>query len=528
MDLLEKMHIWREKQAKREGVEMFRVLPSATLQALCHACPKTRSEFLSVRGFKEGKWRKYGPDLQKIFSSVEREGEDIETSEALGERGDEVGEGYQSDRSDIFTVGEYLSAVNATIGPMSARVRGEIGDVNDRGNYAFFSLKSEEGGEKNIMNCFMWKRDAALCGVDLRDGLEVLVRGYPEIYRPTGRFVFRSDLVELVGEGALKLAYEKLKSKLEGEGLFSPERKRAIPEFPRTIGLITSKDGAVIHDFLNNLASFGFRVRFISSRVEGQAAVKSLIGALKRFRRESVDVVVLIRGGGSPESLQAFNNESLIREIVGMPVPVLCGIGHHEDVPLATLAADVAVSTPTAAAVALNRSWEDAARIVARYQSHFLSSFASVFERTRRRLAVAVGVQVGFLDDTQRRMDRTFGEFLIRMERYSQNLFQVGGIIPKLAKRLRAGFMRISRDFESKVSAIWKHLALWNPRSVLKRGYAIVTRRGKIVRSAKECREGDIIDVMFADGAVPAMVRPDKSGKSVMAKKTADRSQRRT
>lgn len=519
MDLLEKMHIWREKQAKREGVEMFRVLPNATLQALCNACPKTRSEFLSVRGFKEGKWRKYGPDLQKIFSSVGRDGEDVETSKVIGDGGDEVGGGDQSDRNDIFTVGEFLRAVNATIAPMSARVRGEIGDVNDRGNYAFFSLKSEEGGEKNMMNCFIWKRDVTLCGVDLRDGLEVLVRGYPEIYRPTGRFVFRSDLVELVGEGSLKLAYEKLKSKLDGEGLFRPDRKRALPEFPRTIGLITSKDGAVIHDFLNNLASFGFRVRFISARVEGQAAVKSLIGALKRFRRETVDVVVLIRGGGSPESLQAFNNESLIREIVRMPVPVLCGIGHHEDVPLASLAADVAVSTPTAAAVALNRSWEDAARIVARYQSLFLSSFASVLERPRRRLAVAVGVQVGFLDDTQRRMDRSFGEFLIRVERLSQSIRQVSRIHRKGSERVVTGFGRLSRDFRSRILTLGNHISARDPRSVLKRGYAIVTRRGKIVRNAKECHVGDLIDVMFSDGSVPATVCPDKGKKSVTAKK---------
>ena len=163
-----------------------------------------------------------------------------------------------------------------------------------------------------------------------------------------------------MGEGALKKAYDKLKQKLEKEGLFSSEKKKPIPEFPQRIGLITSETGAVIHDFLNNLGKYGYQISFVNSRVEGQIAVQGLLLAITYFSGKEIDVLVIIRGGGSLESLQAFNNEALVRKIADFKIPVICGIGHDKDVSLASLAADKAVSTPTAVTALLNRAWEKA------------------------------------------------------------------------------------------------------------------------------------------------------------------------
>jgi exodeoxyribonuclease VII large subunit len=186
--------------------------------------------------------------------------------------------------------------------------------------------------------------------------MEVIVEGTPSIYIPNGRFNFGVNTIELVGEGALKMAYDKLKKKLDSEGLFDIERKKLIPELPERIGLITSETGAVIHDFLTNIGKYGFKIKFFNSRVEGQLAIKDLLSAIEYFEDKDIDVLVIIRGGGSLESLQAFNNEVLIRKIADFEKPVICGIGHDKDVPLCALVADLLVSTPTAVTTVLNRS----------------------------------------------------------------------------------------------------------------------------------------------------------------------------
>jgi len=186
--------------------------------------------------------------------------------------------------------------------------------------------------------------------------MEVIVEGMPNIYVPNGRFNFSVNTIELVGEGALKLAYDKLKKKLTAEGLLAVERKKTIPELPEKIGLITSETGAVIHDFLTNIGKYGFKIKFFNSRVEGQLAIKDLLKAIEYFKNQDIDVLVIIRGGGSFESLQAFNNEVLVRKIAEFEKPVICGIGHDKDIPLSALAADLLVSTPTAVTTVLNRS----------------------------------------------------------------------------------------------------------------------------------------------------------------------------
>ncbi|MCX6791349.1 MAG: exodeoxyribonuclease VII large subunit, partial [Candidatus Gribaldobacteria bacterium] len=179
-------------------------------------------------------------------------------------------------------------------------------------------------------------------------------------YTANGKFSFVAKTVELKGEGALKKAYDELKNKLEQEGIFDAETKKALPEFPRKIGVITSKQGAVIHDLLNNLGKFGFQIKMADSRVEGQEALGDLLSAIKTMSKQDIDLLVLMRGGGSLESLQPFNNEALIRAIVDFKVPIIVAIGHDKDVPLLALAADFAPSTPTAVTIALNKSWENA------------------------------------------------------------------------------------------------------------------------------------------------------------------------
>lgn len=252
-----------------------------------------------------------------------------------------------------FTVTEYIESLNFTLKEYKARILGEISEFKVASSgHVYFTIKDENG--EGVLNCIMWGRTYSLCGIEFEVGMEVVVSGFPSLYAPRGSFSIICDVVELVGEGALKKAYDALKKKLENEGLFDVSKKRPIPEFVQKIGIITSREGAVIHDFLNNLGKFNFQVFLINSRVEGQEALKDLRDAIRTMRKQDIEILVIMRGGGSLESLQAFNNETLVREIASFPVPVIAGIGHDKDVPLLALAADCMVSTPTAVANLLN------------------------------------------------------------------------------------------------------------------------------------------------------------------------------
>lgn len=251
--------------------------------------------------------------------------------------------------NDILTVGEYLDRLNSVLKNQSAKIVGEVTEVKTGpSGHVYFSLKDEKVAA--LVPCVIWGSKYRAYGVELHEGLKIYASGLPNIYAPYGKFTFVADVLELAGEGALKAAYEKLRKKLESEGLFSPDRKRAIPQFPHRIGVITSRSGAVIHDFSVNLGKHGFQIIFVDSKVEGQEATDDLLSAVKFLATKSVDVLVVMRGGGSLESFQAFNNESLVRALSDFPAPVITGIGHEKDAPLSSLVSDVNVSTPTAVA----------------------------------------------------------------------------------------------------------------------------------------------------------------------------------
>src|ERR1035437_4320119 len=208
---------------------------------------------------------------------------------------------------NIFSVSEYLDKLNSVLKDEKAKVLGEVSGVQEYPgrSYLYFSLKDKKDG--STVKCFIWKNDYKLSGVTLEDGMEIIVTAYPNIYKPNGGMTLQVETVELVGEGALKIAYEKLKAKLAGEGLFDESGKKTLPNFPHKIGVITSKSGAVINDFLSNIGKYGYRIIFVDSKVEGQDAVRDILSALRILYPEKVDVLVLMRGGGSLESFHASN-----------------------------------------------------------------------------------------------------------------------------------------------------------------------------------------------------------------------------
>ncbi|MDP2909994.1 MAG: exodeoxyribonuclease VII large subunit [bacterium] len=365
----------------------------------------------------------------------------------------------------VFTISEYIALLNIGLKRSGARIIGEVAEVKaGPTGHVYFSLKDESNG--NVISCIIWKSRYFLYGIRMEEGMKIIAQGSPQIYAPTGRFSFIADTIQHAGEGELKKEYERLKKKLEEEGVFAPEKKRPLPAYIQNVGVITSMKGAVIADFSNNLKKFGFRVKIIDSRVEGQAAVQDILLSLKNFRSQDIDVLAVMRGGGSLESMMAFNNEAVVREIANFPVPIIAGIGHHKDQPLAAMAADISVSTPTAAANAISESWQRALLYLERMESIILRRFEDI---------LSIG------SDMKENLRRVLSSFESVILRVKQNIRQTEEIIN-----------------------------VNNPERQLRLGYCLTFCRGKLLKTVKGVKIGDNINVKMADGEIESKINKIK------------------
>ena len=376
----------------------------------------------------------------------------------------------------VFTIAEYIELLNVFFKSQSARIIGEISELKRAASgHVYFSVKDKEN--PGSLDAIMWARNYQLCGIALEVGMEVILNGHPNVYPNNGRLSFVADTVELVGEGALKKAYDELRKKLEAEGVFAAARKRPLPEYPQRIGVITSMKGAVIHDFENNLGKFGFKVNVIDARVEGAQAVPSLLAALRAMREivedegsrgTGIEALVIIRGGGSLESLQAFNNEALVREVIDFPVPVVAGIGHDQDVPLMALAADYMTSTPTAAAHVLSRSWEEAYAKVREF-SGLLNRFPLELQRVQNGLT---NTWDGLINLFERSLERARQTVALGAQAIKSN----------------------------------------DPARQLGLGYSIARRNGKVIRSTAGLSLGNEIVLTVSDGEIDSIIKTINHG----------------
>jgi len=384
-------------------------------------------------------------------------------------------------QKEIISVSQYLDKINSTLKAEKAKIIGEVSGVQEypERSYLYFSIKDSKDG--STIKCFMWKRDFHISGVLLRDGLEIIVTAYPSVYKPNGSLTLQVELIELIGEGALQIAYEKLKKKLELEGLFSPTRKREIPEYPNRIGIITSKSGAVINDFLSNIGKFGFEIIFVDSKVEGQDAIKDLLSAVNTLKDKNLDVLVIMRGGGSLESFQAFNNEVLVRAIANFPVPVLTGIGHDKDVPLVSMVSDKNVSTPTAVANLLNQSWNEALSQVTLSEEKIFSRFDSVLKE-----------RLFFIENS-----------VVRME---SGIKMVGDYIKQYSETILRNFNLLLLNTSELLTQSQKTLELLNPTRQLAQGYSIIKHNGKVLKSKRNVKKGDRLELLVSDGIIDSQI----------------------
>lgn len=486
--ILAKLKKWRTQKADLEKCELFRIFQNKTLEDIATLLPKTKEEFLAIKGVGEKKFQKYG---KEIFSFINEDAA-VDAVERILE-----------EKNQTFSVSDYLDSINGLLSQASAKIKGEVSSVSFKG-HLYFSLKDQNDG--SVISCFMWVRNYEICGVQIVEGMELIIHGFPEIYKPNGKFTFKVSAVELVGEGALKLAYEELKRKLEADGLFDEARKKPLPEFPHHIGLITSRDGAVINDFMSNIGNFGYRITFMDSRVEGMLAVNDLIKAVKFFKDKPIDVLVMIRGGGSLESLQAFNNEALLREVASLSMPVICGIGHDKDMPLLSYVADRAVSTPSIVAKEINRSWEGAVEKLDHHETFMLASFEGVLRDARSKLENVSMQMREFYQNIFRKFEQyqqALKNFIININRSIKHDKQR---IEKDKEELLSSFAFGLKKVQQKLNIFDRELQQNSPERQLKLGYSIVKIQGKIVKSVTEIKKGDVLENVFHDGKIQSTV----------------------
>jgi len=367
-------------------------------------------------------------------------------------------------------------------------VAGEISNVHRAASgHFYFSLVDD----RSQLRAALFRGNARRLAFDPEDGLQVVVSGELTVYEPRGDLQLLVRHMEPQGQGALQLAFEQLRARLEAEGLFDADRKRSLPGHPRCVGVVTSPSGAAVRDVIEVSGRlFPATPLLISpTRVQGDGAEAEIEAALAALRdHDDVDVVLLVRGGGSLEDLMAFNTERVARAIRQCPVPVVSGVGHEVDVTIADLAADVRAPTPSAAAaLALPDRAEMAARI-ARELRQLTTETRHRLHRAQARLArAAAGLRAG----------APLARVAAGRARY------------EAAQRALAAEIRQSTaEARGRLVAAAGQLDALSPLAVLGRGYAIVERAADavVVRRAAEVELGDALHVRLGSGSLEASV----------------------
>ena len=415
----------------------------------------------------------------------------------------------QQKAEKIFSVSDYIEILNQGLKNFRAKIIGEVSkvDFGPTGN-VYFYLKDEK--DQSVLKCMIYKDKYDIYGIKLEEGLKIIAEGYPNLHRFYS-FAFIAEVIEYSGEGTLRKEYERLKKKLAEEGLFAEERKRSIPLYPQKIGVITSlKGGEVIADFSNNLGKFGFKVKMVDSRVDGQVAVADLLLSIKTFKKQDIEVLVIMRGGGVLESmmpLMPFNNELLIREVVNFPVPVIAAIGHHKDVPLMALAADLKVSTPSIAATTLNESWKQATLFLERYERNVIDDYKDVLNNARDLINQTTETTREYCDSIFDKYKEIENGLKVSLRNFQNTLLNVRINLEEALTKSFSGFKTLVFRVNKQLEYVEKTINSHNPERQLALGYSIARRGGKIIRRVNDTKIGENIDLRVIDGTIISKVK---------------------
>ena len=430
----------------------------------------------------------------------------------------------------VFSVAELTSKVRTALEKDVgfAWVAGEISNFRlQSSGHVYFTLKDQYAQ----LTCVLFKADArSIDRALLKDGQTIIVHGEMSVYEARGQYQLRIVNVEFQGEGRLQAAFEKLKQKLNAEGLFAPQRKRPISKFPRRIGLITSVDGAALHDVLHVIERRqpSLEIYFIPCRVQGVDASREIALALKilnEWTEPKLDLILLTRGGGSLEDLWAFNEETTARAIVASRLPIISAVGHEIDFTISDFAADFRAATPSAAAELITdgavKSREFLAENEARLRRSFRDQIAwRMDEITGLAKALERRQPQRVLRDRQQRLDdlgdslkSAFNDQLrLSRSRYHELSQQLARIRlndrirreiasqDQLKRRLYHAAHNAFNRAQQRSQAIESQLRLLGPEQTLRRGYSITTAQDKIICDPNQVPPGETIQTRVAKG----------------------------
>ncbi len=432
-------------------------------------------------------------------------------------------------------------------------VEGEIRglQVQPRSGHAYFSLADDRSAIAVFMSATYLRR----LSFPLQEGMHVLLHGEASVYEPRGRLQLRARTLEPVGEGALLLALRARVAQLEAEGLTSPDRKRSLPRWPRPVGVVTSKSGAALRDVIRTAVRRdpGTHILLSPTLVQGAGAVKGIVRSLQRLDRAGCEVILLVRGGGSLDDLQAFNEELVARAVAACRTPVVTGIGHETDTTLVDLVSDARASTPTAAAelvvperAKVERQLGDYLRQLRRaLRARLLVAQRDLHQR-QLRVRAPLSYVARFsqsLDDAEARLHRCVQRRLWRHHQGLQGLEnRLARVRPQARllerrselKRLRGRLddrmdrclrrqQTALRGLETALSTRWmrrwvasrqnwsrlvRTLDALSPLAVLSRGYAVVSGDNRVVRGVDDVAPGQELIVRVSDGQFRVTVGP--------------------
>ena len=436
-------------------------------------------------------------------------------------------------RRPVFSVTELNGAIRAILdGEFSdISVTGEISGLKlaASGHY-YFTLKDRESQVKAVA----FRSAHRFWKFKPRDGLAVLARGRIDVYEPRGEYQLQVELLEPQGLGALQLAFEQLKKKLAGEGLFAAERKRPLPRFPRRIGIVTSPRGAAIADMVQVLARRfpGLHIRLFPALVQGEGSVEEVVRGLEYFSRTGwPDVVIVGRGGGSLEDLWTFNEEAVARAIAACSVPVISAVGHETDVTIADFVADLRAPTPSAAAEMVVCTREELFDRIAAARAKATQAVRyrlAMLERRLRQQGIdralgtlhrRIGRGLQQTDEYEYRMRGSLRAAIDSRERTRRTLearVRQFDVRPRLAagrRRMEAAHHAAREVMRARLAPcrgrldrLAAQLSQLSPLRVLERGYAIVSNQAGVVTDAVTAPPASRIHVRLHRGALDAVV----------------------
>lgn len=410
-------------------------------------------------------------------------------------------------------------------------IKGEISNFkhHTRGHF-YFTLKDEN----SRIAAVMFASSASGINFEPEDGMKVLVSGRVTVYEATGGYQIYVDDMQLDGLGNLYLEYEKLKKKLEEEGLFDPLKKKPIPKYPKRIGIITAPTGAAIRDILSTIKRRYpiCETILFPALVQGTGAKESIVEQLTRAQEFDLDVIICGRGGGSIEDLWAFNEEIVARAIFDSKIPIISAVGHEIDFTIADFVADLRAPTPTGAAEMAVPNLVDLKTLIEQYKIRSNENIKNIINYNMKRLDALKSSYVlknplvlyevkeqkldNFIDRANTIMNKYINDYTVRLNNikssyvlknplamYEAKGEKIKGFVEILNKIIKANLSDNSHRYD----ILLNKLDLLNPLNILSKGYSVVTLGDDVIKSSKKVKVNDEVNVRLHEGKIKAVVK---------------------